>query len=81
MQDHSYHSRFLSSVETDTRMEIVKCFIGIHVVALLNTSSYYDLGDQFRIFSTKQTRLITRSLQGEKKGSERREGGKTRKIR
>ena len=48
-------------------MEIVKCFIGIHVVALLNTSSYYDLGDQFRIFSTKQTRLITRPLQGEKK--------------
>lgn len=61
-------------------MEIEKRFIGIHIVALLNTASYYDLWDQFRIVSTKQTRLITRSLQ-EEKGSEESEGEKTRNIR
>jgi len=44
-------------------MEIVKCFIGIHV-ALLDTTNHYDLESEFRIIGSKQTQLITRSLQG-----------------
>jgi hypothetical protein len=43
-KDRSYRSRFLYSVGADARMEIVKCFVGIHVVALLCTTSHYDLG-------------------------------------